>query len=214
MLGDLNDGRPVKKASFRQVVYIAVVLACGSAAAILAFLFRDIRFGTLPAGAAPVGVLGAVAAACLMLAIVSLLRSAGRRMDREFATEPAARAVAGSLTDLRLKQGLSKFTRSVIRYLPNRVSLVATDEGLELWGRPGISKYAKIVWADIESISPRRLPSGGWMSWGLRVDLAGSHVPLDIAIAGSAVSGFPSNDPVYVGKIVERLLQLKAISGH
>lgn len=205
---------PERTLTLRQAVYIAVVLACGSIAAVLAYLFRDIRLGSLPAGAAPVGVLGAVAAVCLLLAIISVLRSAGKRMDRDFAADPSARAVVGALTDLPLKQGLAKLAMVPIRYLPNRVSLVATNEGLELWGRPGVSKYAKVAWGEIASISLKKLPSGGRMSVGLSIQTTGEHGTLDIALAGLGVSGFPTDDPAYVGSVVEQLSELKASSGY
>jgi hypothetical protein len=131
-------------------------------------------------------------------------------MDREFAADSSALLVAGAQTDLPLKLALSTLSGAVIPYLPNRVSLVATGFGIELWGRPGLSKYASIAWSDIGTIRPKKLPSGGRNSVGLRIELTGAGDALDIPITGRGVSGFPSVDTAQVSGIAEELLRLKA----
>lgn len=165
----------------------------GLTAAILGVSVGDLRFGNLPAS--PGGLLAIVAAALLASAAAILWADAGRRMDSSYASKPSSLFAVGALTNGELKLQLRASLKLQLAYLPTRVSLIASSTGVELWGRPGETKYVVIPWGDIEIVSTGMVLGFGRPFRALSFKLIGRDETVSVPLAGGGLSGssFPKD---------------------
>lgn len=191
---------------------LTAFLAAGLASAVLAAIIGPSRLGNLPAGLSPFGLLGAVAVACFCLAGTVAWTSAGRRMDVSFAREDDALFVVGALTNAQVKQDVHRVSPEASRYLPTRLTLVATAAGLELWGRPGLTRYLNVPWARVESIRPSyaRGPTRRFTAVSI---LMTDSSELAIPITGESITGLSSPSFHQAEELARKLSELKTQVG-
>ncbi len=205
-----GDGSRPASLVRRQWVYLSLLAFGGTLTSAGAFALRDMRVGNAPAAASPGGLLAIAAALCVGTGLAVVWTRAGRRMDTSFATDSSALLVVGGLTSARVKQALSKILSEPPRYLPTRVSIVATATGLELWGRPRQTTYVEIAWAEIESISVTKLTGPAGTFTGLKIDLGPARPSLDMRITGFGVTGLSSVEGTTAQALAEELTALKS----
>lgn len=187
---------------------VAALFTSSVALAVAAFVFvNGERAGNLPWFLSPRGLLTLAAVIMASIALGVLWRLQGQRLDERVRVAANATVVTGCLTDARVKGEVGEIVGYKLAYLPTRVTLVGTAEGLEVWGGPQATRYLSVVWDSVLAIDTRIVPSLNRTFRAIAIELDTGKL-LALALAGSSVTGFSSPSAVDAHAVVDKFMAL------
>lgn len=200
----------MKMTTTRRASLLAVGFAVLTSVAIaLAVLLNGRTFGALPGATSPSWIAATAAAIFASLSLVVVATSAGRRMDASFRGSAGTLVVVGALSNAQMLQEVRKAIPSSPRRLPNRMSLVATKDAIELWARPGRSVYLSIPWTEVDRITPGVSIGLNRTFAAISIELTGAKSGILIPVLGDSLTGLSSPSAAEVQTIVRELCKIK-----
>jgi hypothetical protein len=195
----------------KSILLISALLAGMVVAIVLAIVVDGSRVGDLPASISPRGLLITLASGFFALAATTLWHALGRRRDAALAASTSAELVLGAVTLGRRSSQLQECFPHAPRSLPARLSIAATQKGLEIWGPPKVTLYFTISWNEVSGLAPTNVASFARSFGGVAVQLGKDRV-LSIPLTGDSLTGGQSPSAAQVQETVARLLEIRAAS--
>ena len=200
----------MKMSASRKTLILGLGFALlASGAIFLAVIWQGRSFDALPASMSPSGIAATAAAIFAGLSLLTVATSAGRRMDASFRNDAAALLVIGALTNAQVLQSIRRAFPSSPRRLPNRMSLVATKDGIEMWARPGRTVYISIPWTEVERIAPGVSIGLNRTFAAISIELKDATSTILVPVLGDSSTGLVSPSREVVQNLANELGKIK-----